>query len=128
MTMKAYGFCKTCKKCCVSKTTPSKMWVSENELELIKKESGMDVQAEQEKDTGLFIITSQGSRCQFLGEKGCILKKNKPITCVMYPFRLVGSEWVLRLQCPSWHKIRKEDFEAMLRHFKKHKEDWGVQK
>jgi Fe-S-cluster containining protein len=125
--MKAYGFCKLCKKCCVSKTVPARIWVSKNELELIRKETGKDIKAEQEKGSGLYIISHNKNICQFLGPNGCVLK-HKPITCVMYPFKLIGSDWVLRLQCPNWDKIKEKDFMEMLDYFEKHKEDWGAQK
>ena len=99
--------CNVCKGDCCKRGNP---YLSEKEKKLYKSFDSNK-------------LNNNKGDCDFLSDKGCILKV-KPLACRIYPFFPTKKGWILRTSCKFWDKITKEDLEKVKEIFEKEKENW----
>jgi len=115
------NICKQCKLCCVGKGT---LHLSEREFDVVKEKLYNKIKHFIQKDD-MILIPFQNGRCVFNNGEGCILNDiDRPITCKMYPFKIINNEWVLRTNCPYWYKFDEKHFESVINEFDKYRYDW----
>lgn len=117
MKKKVFKICSVCKGACCR---PDGAFLTRNEAQRIERETGSCLVTEHGP---LLKLKSVNGACQFLTEKGCILKE-KPVSCLIYPLLPTRKGWVLRLTCPYWRKITDDDIQYAIQSFERLKADW----